>query len=166
MSMSRRTVLRLLGVSTFAFAIGSSSLLHAEYHDKKVARVDQYNLGKDKVAVKGYDPVSYHGGKPLKGEAKFKLAYRGVVYHFASEENRRKFEESPEKYKPTYGGWCAKAIAYGDKVDIDPKNYKITDGRLFLFYKGVWGDALKDWNKDERNLIVKADEKWKGIAGE
>jgi len=34
----------------------------------------------------------------------------------------------------------------GSKVDIDPASYKVTGGRLFLFYKGLIGDALKKWN--------------------
>jgi len=52
------------------------------------------------------------------------------------------------------------------KVDIDPKSYKVTDGRLFLFYKGWRGDALKEWLKDESSNIPKADANWKKTAGE
>src|SRR5262245_38094742 len=95
------------------------------------------NLDKDGVGLKGYDPVSYFvGGKPLKGDAKITVTHDGVIYRFASEENRAKFQSEPAKYAPEYGGWCAKAIADKEKVDIDPLNYKITNGRLFLFYKG------------------------------
>lgn len=123
------------------------------------------NLDKSGVALKGYDPVSYFsGGKPLKGDAKFVATHEGVVYHFASAESREKFAASPAQYLPEYGGWCAKAIADKQKVDIDPLNYKITDGRLFLFYKGAFGDALKIWNNNEAELTRRADEKWKEIT--
>ncbi len=119
----------------------------------------QINVDKDRVILKGYDTVSYFtSSKPVQGNPKITTDYRGAVYRFASEENRSKFLAEPTKYAPEYGGWCAKAIADKDFVDIDPLSYKITNGRLFLFYKGLWGDALQIWNKDEANLTHKADE--------
>ena len=70
---------------------------------------------------------------------------------------------SPEKYLPAYGGWCATAMARGEKVQIEPSSFKVTNGRLFLFYNGLFGNAIKDWNKDESALTVKADAQWKKI---
>jgi len=124
------------------------------------------NTDKNRVILKGYDTVSYFtSSKPVPGDAKITTEYQGAIYRFATEENRTKFLSEPQKYRPEFGGWCAKAIADKDFVDIDPLNYKITNGRLFLFYKGLLGDALKVWNKDEANLTRKADEKWKEITG-
>lgn len=128
--------------------------------------VKEHNLAKGAVALKGYDPVSYHMGKPTTGRDELISKYRGVTYKFASEENREKFAVEPEKYAPAYGGWCATAMAGGDKVDIDPTDYQITNGRLFLFYKGFLGDAKKDWTKDEPNMTHKADDAWKKLSGE
>ena len=125
-----------------------------------------YNVGKDRFALKGYDPVSYFDGKPLKGEIAHWLEHDGLFYRFATPANLEKFKAGPTRYAPAYGGWCATAMAKADKVDVDPLNYKITDGRLFLFYKGAWGDALAKWNKDEANLTTKADAAWKKLAGE
>lgn len=147
------------------FAVESSAKL-AESKDKPAA-VQHYNLGPDKVAIKGYDPVAYFTpGKALKGLKEFSASHRGVTYLFASEENKKRFTEAPEKYLPTYGGWCATAMAKGEKVEIDPTNFKVTNGRLFLFFKAFYANALKDWNKDEPNLTVKADANWKKITGE
>lgn len=126
----------------------------------------EYNLDNAKVALKGYDPVAYFAGAPKKGNPGTRSEFRGAVYHFASEGNRAAFAKEPEKYLPTYGGWCATAMAKGDKVEIDPENFKVTDGRLFLFYKGVWGNAIEDWKKDEAGLAKKADGEWRKIAGE
>lgn len=129
------------------------------------AAIDQYNLSGSEPAIKGYDPVAYQvGRKPLTGKPEFASRYRGVVYRFESAENRALFASDPEKYVPQYGGWCATAMAEGRKVEIDPSNFKVTNGRLFLFYKGWLGDALKDWSKDEKGLTVKADEHWRKIA--
>ena len=37
-------------------------------------------------------------------------------------------------------------------------------GKTVLFYNGFWGDALKDWNKDEKGLKPKADGKWNELT--
>ena len=154
-----------------AAALFSSLCLQAAPSDFTVespaAAIQHYNLGVDRIALGGYDPVSYFAeNQALKGRKEISARHRGVTYYFASEENKKLFTESPEKYVPTYGGWCATAMAKGEKVEIDPANFKITNGRLFLFYKGLWGNALKDWNKDEASLTAKADTNWKKIAGE
>ena len=115
---------------------------------------------KKSLAVKGYDVTSYFADGPVKGDKKITVEHQGLTYRFASEENKALFEVSPEKYLPQYGGWCATALADGDKVDINPKNYKITDGKLYLFYKGLLGDARKPWLKDEAGLKEKADAQW------
>ena len=133
----------------------------------KPAAIQHYNLGADKVAIAGYDPVGYFTqSKALKGRKEITAQHRGVTYHFATEENKKLFTGLPEKYLPTYGGWCATAMAKGEKVEIDPTNFKVTNGRLFLFFKAFYANAIKDWNKDEPNQTTKADTNWKKIAGE
>jgi len=113
------------------------------------------------LAIQGYDPVSYlDDAKPAPGNVKIQSEYRGVKYRFATSEHRATFNANPDKYLPAYGGWCATAMADGSKVEIDPKNFKVTGGRVFLFYKGFLGNAINDWNKDEKGLTVKADTKW------
>lgn len=115
----------------------------------------------DGVILKGRDPVSYFKNeKPKKGNPKISATVDGATYLFSSEENRTEFLANKDKYAPAYEGWCATAVAGGYKYDIDPDNYKITDGRLFLFYKGFLGDAKKDWVKDEPAQITKADKQW------
>jgi YHS domain-containing protein len=126
-----------------------------------------YNLGADKIALKGYDPVSYFTQSvPAKGKKEINTVYQGVTYYFATEEDRKAFAAFPAKYLPSYGGWCATAMAKGEKVQVDLNNFKVTNGRLFLFYKGLFGNALNDWNKDEPGLTAKADGHWTKIAGE
>jgi hypothetical protein len=49
------------------------------------------------------------------------------------------------------------------KVSIDPKTFKITDGKLYLFYNGITGfsgnkfNSLEPWVTDEQGLIKKSD---------
>lgn len=121
------------------------------------------------LAIDGYDPVAYFpegGGKPLKGDKKFSHEHRGVTYHFATQANLDAFIASPDKYEPAYGGWCAYAMASGEKVEIDPKASRITNGRLLLFYRDFLNDTRKPWAKDEAALMAKADAAWAKRTGE
>jgi peroxiredoxin Q/BCP len=139
----------------------------AEFGGKTKVAIDQYNLQGDKIAIKGYDPVAYFNkNAATKGLPELKVEYLGVTYQFSSPENKKAFTDNPGKYLPTYGGWCATAMAKGEKVEIDPVNFKVTNGRLFLFFKAFYANAIKDWNKDEANLMAKADANWKKISGE
>ncbi len=129
--------------------------------------IKHYNLGPGRLAISGYDLVAYFTkNTAIKGDSRLSSKYRDVVYHFSSIENKQAFAANPEKYLPTFGGWCATAMAKGEKVEIDPTNFKVTNGRLFLFFKAFYANALKDWNKDEPALTAKADAQWKRISGE
>lgn len=128
-----------------------------------------YNLPKDRpLAVEGYDLVSYQRAKKAeKGKPEFTSTYRGVTYLFANAANRKLFASNPEQYLPTYGGWCASAMGdKGTKVEIDPTNFKVKDGRTHLFYKSLFADALKDWNKHETEWEPAADANWKNLTKE
>lgn len=105
-------------------------------------------------------------GKAVKGQASIGNIHDGMKYFFSSAKTRKTFMENPAKYLPTYGGWCATAMAKGEKVEMDPKNFKVTNGTLFLFFNAWHGDAKKDWLKDEGGSTVKADANWKKLSGE
>lgn len=133
--------------------------LHAQ--DETGLRKKQFNL-EDDIAISGYDPVAYFNpGKPTKGSKDFALVHQGITYYFSSAANRQTFKKNPAAYEPVYGGWCAYAMgAKGEKVTIDPKTYKIINGKLYLFYNKFFNNTLTDWNKDEPNLKKKADANW------
>ena len=119
------------------------------------------------LALQGYDPVSYHvPGGPLPGDKGITSVVAGVTYRFASMENRTTFTADQVRYLPTYGGWCAYAMASADFVDVDPKTFKILDGRVYLFYNGWLGNTLTKWNKNEADLRAKADAAWNTLAQE
>ncbi len=163
-----REVFRHVGKSNAdRFSFEQFSVRLAELKGKPADAIGQYNLGADKVALSGYDPVSYFTkNQAQKGRKDISAQHRDVTYLFATDGNKKLFAEAPEKYLPTYGGWCATAMAKGEKVEIEPTNFKVTNGRLFLFFKAFYANAIKDWNKDEPNLTTKADANWKKISGE
>ena len=163
---NRSSVLKICLLGSFLTLTAPPLTLRAAPTAPVVA-IQHYNLGADKVALAGYDPVGYlMQSKALKGRRQISAQHGGVTYYFVSDENKKLFIETPEKYLPAYGGWCATAMAKGEKVEIDPTNFKVTNGRLFLFFKAFYANALKDWNKDETSLTAKADANWKKISGE
>jgi YHS domain-containing protein len=123
-----------------------------------------YNIGRDKLAIDGYDPVAYFeegGGKPMKGKPEFSYEHEGVIYHFANAENMALFKEDPLKYEPAYGGWCAYGMAKnGKKIQINPEMFLIEDGRLMLFYKTAVGDTRAKWLEEPGKLKPRADSEW------
>ncbi|KRD07587.1 YHS domain protein [Flavobacterium sp. Root901] len=150
--MKKLVVVLLILVSVSSFA------------QNEAKRVNQYNL-ENKTAIQGYDPVGYFNqGKAVKGKKEISVSYQGVVYLFSSAENKNAFLKNPLKYEPQYGGWCAYAMgSAGEKVEINPETFKITDGKLYLFYNAYFNNTLKSWNKDENNLKSQADTNWKKI---
>ncbi len=142
------------------------ALLSLAFSFSALAQSPHYNLGKNRLAIEGYDPVAYFGGRAVRGNAKLTAEHKGAIYRFSSEQNRNQFVASPDKFAPTYGGWCATAMAEGKKVEVDPTNFRVTNGRLFLFYNSLFHNAQNDWKKDEPGKTRLADEHWKKIAGE
>lgn len=125
---------------------------------------EHINLKKG-YGAEGYDIVSYFLENPMKGDKRYTSEYEGVSYKFASEENMKTFEESPSRYVPQYGGFCAYAVAKdGKKVGVNPKTYAITNGKLYLFYNS-WGvNTLNKWNEEDPELLRrKADTAWDSI---
>jgi YHS domain-containing protein len=124
-------------------------------------RKKHYNLSEG-VALGGYDAVAYFSqAKAVKGSKSNTFHHEGVSYYFSSLANVEEFRKNPSKYEPAYGGWCAYAMgSSGEKVSVDPRTFKIVNGRLNLFYNRFFNNTLEDWNKDEGNLKKKADINW------
>jgi hypothetical protein len=113
------------------------------------------------IAIKGYDPVAYFtDGKPLKGSPLHQHSWNGATWLFASAGHRDEFAAAPEKYAPRYGGFCAYGVAQGYKVAIDPEAWSVVDGILYLNYSP---SVRRDWLKDTKAHIAKADAAWPGL---
>ena len=54
-------------------------------------------------------------------------------HKFANEANRELFLRDPNKYEPTYGGWCATAMATGSRIEIDATLFTIHGRRIHFF---------------------------------
>lgn len=120
------------------------------------------SLDKNGVAVRGYDPVAYFVEKrAVKGKADFAVKIDdGSIYHFASAENRAIFIAEPSRYAPQYGGFCAYGAASGAKVQVDPRAFRVIDGKLYLI-RGP--EIATKWSKDSPAFIKKADVSWSSL---
>ncbi len=111
--------------------------------------------------LSGYDPVAYFSdGKPLRGSGYYEATYQGVTYVFTSENHKKQFLDSPERYLPAYGGYCAYGVARGKKFVVDPEVWKIVGGILYL---NLDTNVQQKWEKDIPGYIKKADANWPSI---
>lgn len=133
------------------------------------AEAGVYNVDKNNVAVSGYDLVEYHQSHTaIRGSEEFELIHDGVKYHFMDEQNLTTFEANPDEYLPEFGGYCAYGLGMKEDSDgnkpgkypVDPKSFKIVNGKLYLFYDGPTFDALEYWNKNEQELLEVANKNW------
>jgi methionine-R-sulfoxide reductase len=120
------------------------------------------NVDRAGVILQGYDVVSYFKSDgPKKGDVKIRENFEGATYLFSSALNREAFVRDPKKYVPQFGGWCAYAVANSkSKVDIDPRSFFIENGRLLVFYHGIWADTREKWIRDSDKFLKQADANW------
>ncbi len=109
------------------------------------------------VALKGYDPISYFNpGKPARGAAASYVDFDDSRFLFSSQRNRDLFLSNPDKYLPQFSGLCATGLGMGQKIEADPKMFKVIDGKLYVFSSAEGLEmALKD-----PTLLKKAHESW------
>jgi YHS domain-containing protein len=119
------------------------------------------NVDGSGVGLKGYDPVAYFTqAKAVKGDAPFQSKADGVIYYFASAENKAAFDTNPAKYEPQFGGFCAWAVSRGYTASVDPNAFQIVNGRLLLQYSLK---VRKDFSADTEGNLKKADANWPSI---
>ena len=113
------------------------------------------------TAINGYDSVAYFTqNAPVKGLDAHTFEYKGAKWKFSSAANLELFKANPEKYAPQYGGYCAYGVANDSLVKVDPSQFTVLDGKLYLNYDA---SIQKDWLKDRAGFIKKADAKFQAL---
>ncbi len=129
--------------------------------------VDEYNTATGLTAAGA--PLAFHGVDPvafvdienrITGTAKYTAVHDGVAYYFSSQENADKFEKNPTRYQPQNGGFCTFGVSVGKKFDGNPQYADIVDNKLYVFLNE---DIYKEYLKDRKGTIRKADKNWKKI---
>ena len=117
--------------------------------------------GRTDTAINGYDPVAYFTvGKPVKGQDGLVTDWMGAKWKFSSQANLDLFKSNPEKYAPQYGGYCAYGITQGTLVKVEPEQFTVRDGKLYLNYDA---DVQAKWLKDTPGYIKDADAKFQAL---
>jgi hypothetical protein len=111
-----------------------------------------------RVALSGYDPVSYFTeGHPEKGASDFTFAFDDAIYWFKNAEHHAMFAADPEHYAPQYAGYCTITVSRGGKFEADPEAWKVWDGKLFVFGSK---NGVSMFGEDGPAIVAKADANW------
>jgi hypothetical protein len=117
--------------------------------------------GRGDIAIDGHDPVAYFTlGKAVKGEDGLVAEWKGAKWKFATAANRELFIGDPEKYAPQYGGYCAYGVSQGYLVKIDPEQFTVRDGKLYLNYDAK---VQAQWQKDVPGYIRAANSRFPAL---
>jgi YHS domain-containing protein len=117
--------------------------------------------GRTDTAINGYDTVAYFtDGKPVKGRDGFVHEWMGAKWKFDSQAHLDLFKASPEKYAPQYGGYCAYGVAQDALVKVEPEQFTVREGKLYLNYDA---DVQAKWKKDPAGFIKQADAKFQTL---
>ena len=150
---SRRRFLKHATLALAATGLMSTAVHAYDENSTRSVNVDAHGL-----ALQGHDPVAFFTvGKPTPGQAQLTATHEGVTYRFANESNRQMFKQSPQKYAPAFGGFCAMGVALGKKLDVDLNAWRIVDGRLYL---NLNKDVQKKWLENVPGNLVKANANW------
>lgn len=94
----------------------------------------QRDLNDLRLALQGFDPVAYFvDGRPTRGSAAYAILWDDARWHFASLRHLELFRADPDRYAPQFGASCAMRMSMGERVEPDPNNWLIQDGRLYVF---------------------------------
>jgi hypothetical protein len=128
-----------------------------------VAAADESNTTLfGKRAIDGYDPVTYFdSNRAVEGDSDFEVEWMDAKWRFSSAANRDKFNTDPARYAPQYGGYCAYAVSQNSTAGIDPEQFTVLDGKLYLNYSAK---IQKKWLADRDAYIVLADKNWPGVV--
>jgi len=123
-----------------------------------------FGMDKPELALDGYCPVCYvAAGKAVKGTEEFQLEHEGKIYYFVKQGAVDAFKAEPAKFLPAYGGYCAYGMSFGKKFESDPTVFKVIDGKIYL---NKDADIAKEFAKDTKGAITKADAHWKKMEME
>ncbi len=159
-SFNRRHALTLSTAMFTVFALlGSGAALAAEPAINTLK--NSVFGGRTDTAINGYDTVAYFTvGKPVKGQDGLTTEWMGAKWKFSSQSHLDLFKASPEKYAPQYGGYCAFGVSRGYLVKVEPDQFTLRDGKLYLNFDA---DVQAQWLKDPAGFIKLADQKFAAL---
>lgn len=111
----------------------------------------------------GYSPVSYFTENRAElGQPEFAVSHEGRVYYLTSAAQVDVFNANPDRYQPRFN-LCSFSLISGQKMAIDPTNFKVVGDTLLLFHQSEGMDGLAAWNDaglTDKELIQRADKQF------
>ncbi len=130
--------------------------LAASSHAMAVDEINTTFFGN--LAIEGFDAVAYFTEqRAVEGSKEFEMSWMGANWRFSSAANLGAFRDNPERYAPQYGGYCAWAVSQNDTAGIDPTQFTVYNGKLYLNYNKKIGTR---WQADKDGFIIDADRYW------
>ncbi len=147
--------------SVLAAALAAPAVALAAFHAVPATAGKPQIFAPGGKAIRGYDPVAYFTeGRPVAGSPAHTWRWRGATWYFASAANRDRFRQDPERWAPQYGGYCAYGVSQGYAVKIEPDQWSVVDGKLYLNYSR---SVQRRWKQDIPGYIRAADRRWPGV---
>lgn len=140
------------------FALTISLLMGATY---ALALDPIFTPWTSNLAIRGYDAVAYFDqNAAIEGDKQFESDWMGATWRFSSAANKALFDANPEQYAPQYGGYCAWAVANNKTASVDPTQFAVVDGKLYLNYNR---SVQERWLKDPAGFIESGDKNWPSL---
>lgn len=109
-------------------------------------------------AIDGLDAVDFvERGRLVPGRGDIATQWKGQVWHFATEDNRNRFEADPRSFAPAFKGLCPVALAQGRHVPGSPRHGVVIADRLYLTGSSR---AEQELRHDPRTILARAKANW------
>lgn len=148
--------------SRFCCLVTAAILLFSSYVSAQgkvpEEKVNAYN----RMAMDGFDVVAYFKqSKAVKGNAQFKVDYKGNSWMFSSAQNAAAFQQSPADFEPQFNGWCAYGVSEGYGAEVDFVNgWSVLEGKLYLNWNA---EVRKDFLDELIKRKANAYENWSTV---
>jgi YHS domain-containing protein len=128
-----------------------------------VATIASY-AGMKKPELNGYCIVAYSVDKALMGSEQHMSEYKGKSYYFVNGDAKKAFDKTPDKFIKAvqYKAVCATGVALGKKIEANPEIFTKVGEKVYLFSNA---DAKAMFDKNQGEMIKKADANWKKVNG-
>ena len=125
--------------------------------------LNSFHAKNSRHALGGYDVVAYFTdtkNAPVKGDKAYFTQWNGTTWLFASAENLKRFTANPQSYAPQFGGYCAYAVSRGYTAPVEPDQFTIHQGKLYLNYNAAVNHT---WRANMEGYIKSATGHWPGL---
>ena len=111
-----------------------------------------------RFGFEGYCAVTLkHGGKWVRGDARWGMTHRGSVYLFAGENEMQAFRSSPDAYSPVLSGFDPVLALDGNQSVPGKRAHGLQyQGRIYLFSSEATLQQFENNPEDYDRRVVEA----------